>query len=151
MEKANGEAAHASVIEVDSVRYVVVGSKNVHILVRVDNPEDIMLYEGPRFKFASEIASFFVDMLQKLDPPKQQVYLDKMLQEGLTAIFEYEDPNHCHIVPLYQRRLKFITFTQDGIRHESPTLDSLDGIINASVAAAAQVKSKSTYLLMHQK
>jgi hypothetical protein len=113
MEKANGEAAHASVFRLpgsDST-YLLVGSKNVHMLLRVSCPDDVRLYVGPRFKYAGQIAETLMESMET-NPQGMGVMLFHLLRERCTAIFEYEDPLHAHIVPLYYKRLKFITLAR---------------------------------------
>ena len=110
-EKANGESCHIAFIVIDGQLYITGGSKNVHLIVRVGHPEDLEMYTNIRFSYAVQMMRAFMEKFASLDEQKQTALVENMIHDKLTAIFEYEDPEHMHIVPLLARCLKFITFT----------------------------------------
>lgn len=114
-EKSNGETAHISFLMLDGELVIVGGSKNVHLAVRWESPSDIDCYTDVRYQYAREMVSQYIYEWKQDHRIDQFRYFSSfLLTNKLTAIFEYEDPNHAHIVPLVIKRLKFITFCQFG-------------------------------------
>src|SRR3546814_1347370 len=99
-------------VEVDSQKYFVCGSKYVHMLVRHDCPGDVAMYDADRFGYAREIAATFFNAINGGRTINIQLLEDELLHQRCTAVFEYEDPSHAHVVPLYSVKLKFITMVR---------------------------------------
>ena len=139
-EKANGEAAHCSMIKIENESsgknnegegkvYVIVGSKTSHMLLRLDEmEEDIEKYRNhpthaERYRYAIRIAETLVSLLfGRLSEQSLNWFVSYLIETGYTACWELEDVHSCHIVPLYSTTLKFIAFA-----HYSPAIQSLNG------------------------
>jgi hypothetical protein len=129
-EKANGEAAHVSIYtnKNDGSVFIVSGSKNVHVITRWGHPRDIDLYVGERFSYAKDICNCFYEELDRLTEDQIAYFVSFVVENKLTAVFEYEDPSHQHVVPLFQKRLKFITFVSSANSFEEISISKARGM-----------------------
>ncbi|XP_063840019.1 uncharacterized protein LOC135088878 isoform X2 [Scylla paramamosain] len=98
MDKLNGEAAHISCRYIDDQFYLIVGSKNVHMLIRGTN--DIDLYEGSRYEYAKAIARTVCNTLTSLDAWKRHLLLSFLHHTRCTLVGEILQVKNQHIVNL---------------------------------------------------
>ncbi len=113
MAKANGEAAHLSVMWVKDRFLLFTGSKNVHMVTRVLS--DIDYYEThDRFSVAVIVTRAVYALLASLMPDQKQQLLGFLAATGLTATFEMLQPNYLHVeTPRSDRlSLQFIGFVR---------------------------------------
>ncbi|XP_060570893.1 uncharacterized protein LOC132729163 [Ruditapes philippinarum] len=111
--KANGEAAHLSCIEIDNEIILCGGSKNVHLLFR--NKSDIDKYVEPRYRIATEVCHTVMEALDDMTEKDRLRLMKFLVQSQYTAVFEILSPLHQHVVNLsYLKRpaLKFISWTK---------------------------------------
>ncbi|XP_045128705.1 uncharacterized protein LOC123514706 [Portunus trituberculatus] len=98
MDKLNGEAAHISCRYIDDQFYLIVGSKNVHMLIR--GSCDIDQYEGSRYVYAKAIAATVCDTLASLDARKRHLLLSFLHHTRCTLVGEILQEKSQHIVNL---------------------------------------------------
>jgi hypothetical protein len=117
-EKANGEAAHVAAFKIGEESFVILGSKTVHMILRVEHmEEDLEKYRThhqthKRFDYAITVAEAFLEALQKVSDKGKIWFFNYLVESRFTAVWELENPESCHIVPILARRLKFIGFAQ---------------------------------------
>jgi len=120
--KENGEASHLGQLVLDdnnnnnnnnnNNRYYVIGSKNVHLLVR--DVSDLEKYKETRFMVAKQVAKTMLTFIQeKLDPSKWQQFMDYMHKNALNATFEFLNVQNQHVemFDFEESKFKFIAFT----------------------------------------
>ena len=93
--KANGEAAHLSVRFIEQKCFLIVGSKNVHILISTYS--DIEKYLDSRFQYAKVIARAVLDTLSSFNDSSLSLLLNFLHYTKLTAVFELLQPKYQHI------------------------------------------------------
>ena len=110
--KANGEAAHLSVRFIDQQVILIVGSKNVHMVI--SKYSDIEKYHDTRYQYAKLIAKAVLDTLLALPEDSLLLLLNFLHFTKLTAVFEFLQPKYQHIEDLSNlesNTLQFITWT----------------------------------------
>ena len=110
--KANGEAAHLSVRFIEQKCFLIVGSKNVHILISTYS--DIEKYLDSRFQYAKVIARAVLDTLSSFNDSSLSLLLNFLHYTKLTAVFELLQPKYQHIENvsnLQNNTLQFIAWT----------------------------------------
>jgi len=125
-EKANGEAAHLSARFIRNQFYLIVGSKNVHMII--GRPGDLEFYTDSRFMVAKEVGLATLNMLSKLDTKNLQILLSFLHHSKSTAVFEQLQPSYQHVVDLSFLKdgksvLKFITWTS-AFKNETKNIES---------------------------
>ncbi|XP_045192925.2 uncharacterized protein LOC123549145 isoform X1 [Mercenaria mercenaria] len=111
--KANGEAAHLSCIEIDGQFILCGGSKNVHLLFR--NKSDIDRYVEPRYRIATEVCHTVMEALDEMTEEDRHRLMNFLVTSHYTAVFEILSPHHQHVVNLSHLKrpaLKFISWTK---------------------------------------
>lgn len=123
--KENGDSAHLSFFNHQGHTYYLVGSKNVHMLIR--NEQDVEKYTDGRFRIASLIGKHFVHTLEHVfSPEKKNEFINYMLKENFTATFEFLQVEHQHIelFDFPASKFRFIAFTfNDRLRELSYDLE----------------------------
>jgi tRNA uridine 5-carbamoylmethylation protein Kti12 len=128
LEKENGEAGHVSGFIFNFQKYLIFGSKNVHIVIREDEPyDDILLYSSDRFKFATLIANAAI----KLHYSSFSRIIDYCFQTKFTLCFEACFLSSEHLVKYSEDVFYFFAIT--GIRSET------DGITKLSPYEAFEI------------
>lgn len=101
--KANGECCHVGLWK----SYWVIGSKNRKIIASQE--EDIPKYDSlNHYDHAQSMARCFFKHLQKMGSEKVKQLKSFLLLTKLTLNFEFETPEHPHIVFLREEKLIFI-------------------------------------------
>lgn len=109
IEKENGECGHLAAFTLPPLlggdgeprRYWVVGSKNVHVVLRYDLPEeDFAVYSGMRYSYALKIARLWRDMMTKAMVSPQHVlsFHEAMATNQWTSCFEAIFATSQHLV-----------------------------------------------------
>lgn len=120
MDKLNGEAAHISCRYIDDQFYLIVGSKNVHMLIR--GTHDIDLYEGSRYQYAKVIARTVCDTIASIDARKRLLLLSYLHHTRGTLVGEILQVKNQHIV-----NLSHLTKPEVVIISVTPTYTSSQG------------------------
>lgn len=109
-EKANGENCQISCIHHKGKTHWIIGSKNRKIIA--GNREHIQPFKAEMcYSYACEMAETFFDYLDKMGEEKAAHLTDFFRFFKLTLNFEFESPEHPHIVPLYSKKLVLIGAT----------------------------------------
>ena len=103
-KKENGECMHIGAFEYLDEKYIIIGSKNVHIIVRKNNTDtinclnqdDILLYTEERYKFALKIA----ELLQTINLNNM---IDYLIQTKYTICGEACFISSPHIVDYFNK------------------------------------------------
>jgi len=139
-EKANGEAAHLSARFIKNKFYLIIGSKNVHLMI--GKPGDLEFYKESRFHVAKEVGVATLNMLSKMSAENLQILLNFLHHTKSTAVFEQLQPSYQHVVDLSylsdgKSALKFITWTS-AFKNESCDIESYCSIRPDKALAFAQ-------------
>ena len=109
-EKANGEAFHVSGFRHNGNLYAIGGSKNVHILVNLNDDVDqqfldIVERQPKRVDYATKMLKAFLQL------PNYRKVLDFCVSKGTTFVGEYINPEHEHIVDYDREHILFFAIT----------------------------------------
>jgi hypothetical protein len=111
--KENGECCRMSFFKYNEIIYFVSGSKNVHIITRLDNFEsDITLYTEQRYSFATKIAKELHNKFNKIDFPKLLSYA---LETGYAFCGEICSTDSQHLVQYDTNDVYFFAITYSRI------------------------------------
>lgn len=125
-EKANGEAAHLSARYIRDRFYLIVGSKNVHMIIGKNS--DVDQYKDSRFLVAKTVGQTVLDLVSTLTEEKLEFLLNFLHHTKVTGVFEVLQPHYQHVVDLSYLNgkcgLKFITWTSSFQNEESKSLKS---------------------------
>lgn len=98
--KLNGESAHVGAFMHNDIQYIVVGSKNVHIVVRANNYiDDIEMYSELRYMWATRIAKLFHTI------PTFDLVVRHLIEHCYTFCFE----------ACFTSRQHFVRYVEDSI------------------------------------
>ncbi len=117
--KENGECCHWSAFIHDGITYEVIGSKNVHLVVRSAHfAEDLLLYTEIRYTFAVKIAKLLHDN------PSVSKNLPTILEYLTSTRFTFCG-EHCsteieHLVKYAESKIMFFGITGQRINHNDP-------------------------------
>lgn len=107
--KENGECCHFGAFSENNENYFIIGSKNVHLVVRKNNIlDDLKLYNEQRYLFAKEITELFVTTISNNIREKLFQYL---LSSGQTFCAESISSKHQHMVKYEKFGLIFYGIT----------------------------------------
>jgi len=97
LNKANGEYSSFSTFRINSILFYVFRSKNVSMVLRSTHiNEDFTQYNEPRYMFAKEMATTFLNIFNKLPEDKKAMIIERTLVD--TISMEYCAHQHQHIV-----------------------------------------------------
>jgi len=115
--KENGECGHVYAFSHDDIKYIVFGSKNVHMVLRASNIEDdLSLYMEERYKYANKIAKLFLD---KHNSSLERV-IDFCIEHNVTLTCEAIFLDSQHLVVYQEDSLKFFGITSLIESEQSP-------------------------------
>ena len=104
-EKANGECFHVSAFG----DYIVMGSKNVHMLVRHQHiQEDMQLYTETRYSYARRMSMKFLELYA----PQLDNIVAELSQSGATWVAECCTLDSPHIVEYVRDTMPFFAITR---------------------------------------
>ncbi len=108
--KENGQCGHISGFSINNVDYLIIGSKNVHLIVRKNNiEEDLLLYKDPRYIVASNITN----LLNKKYSQCINEMFDFIKNNNVTFCCEAIFIHDQHIVDYYGlEELRFFAITK---------------------------------------
>jgi hypothetical protein len=144
--KENGDAAHLGQVRLDGVTYLVLGSKNVHLLAK--KVSDIDKYTENRFMVARLVAKSMLEYINSLDQKAFDKFLDYMNDHQLTATLEFLqiDNQHIEFFDFDKSRFRFIAFTTNKNRDSLVYDDILASVSVAKEAGFDTVQvEKFTY------
>ena len=118
MEKINGDAVHFSARYINNKFYLIIGSKNNHMLL--GKKSDISYYEEGRYEMAKIFANALFEELDKLEEDNREILYSFLHHTRTTALCEIIRRDYQHIVPIpndlkNKSRVVFITLTSPGI------------------------------------
>eukprot|EP00055_Hartaetosiga_balthica_P017839 m.123942 g.123942 ORF g.123942 m.123942 type:complete len:524 (+) comp9417_c2_seq15:321-1892(+) len=139
MDKANGEAAHLACHTINGKRYIVCGSKNVHILVTSER--DLRFYQDKRYMVVVEVAKKVFHLMNELEDGGEAMFAF-LSGTGLTANFEILQPmyQHVELLPTFPLML-FFTFTKPEFSGERSSLCDVHPVLGIEIMR--QVGSKT--------
>lgn len=110
--KANGECFHVSFFKYQSCVYSILGSKNVHILISINDDiqkqlDDIIETQKNRVTYASKMTSYF---FKNIGENKEKL-INYILDNGVTFVGEYINPEHQHVVKYEKECIHFFAIT----------------------------------------
>lgn len=112
--KENGECFHLSAFVSNDVRYWVMGSKNVHMVIRYTNfLEDLKVYTGDRYSYAREMALSFSNL--NLKQGQQENLFLNLERSKNTFCAESISLCHQHLVKYTENGLRFFSASFGGI------------------------------------
>ena len=97
-EKENGEAAHLACVSIASEPFIVVGSKNVHLLARSRDDLSLEVYESQEFAYAKRVGEALFGALDAMTDERRTRLLQYLMDTSYTANFELIHPDTRHIV-----------------------------------------------------
>ncbi len=88
LNKCNGECTHLAAFEYNKEQFIVIGSKNVHLVVRNGHEkEDLSLYtKETRYSFAVEFAHVVLASIDKPGSKVRQQIIDRLVASGETWV-----------------------------------------------------------------
>eukprot|EP01111_Echinosteliopsis_oligospora_P016486 TRINITY_DN6874_c0_g1_i1.p1 TRINITY_DN6874_c0_g1~~TRINITY_DN6874_c0_g1_i1.p1 ORF type:complete len:474 (-),score=109.21 TRINITY_DN6874_c0_g1_i1:21-1442(-) len=126
--KENGDSSHLSFWSHKGQIYHIFGSKNVHLLIK--DKSDLVKYTDPKFRVASLIAETMLDFFSsKLDQAKRALFTSYMLDNKLTATFEFLQVEHQHVelFDFKESKFRFLAFTYNS-RPQEVCMDVAEGV-----------------------